>query len=105
MHAGSGTSIRTERNLRNGVLLYQRFLRDERLRPYRGLLMNTLGIYYGKLAACVMARGRKREGWRLACRAVGLLRRPKNLAALAWNLGRAWAESRGRAPAHPLRCL
>ena len=69
--------------------MYKRFLREERLRPWRGALRNTLGVYYGKLALCLIARGRRRAGGLLARRAFRLLRRPRNIAALAWNLAGA----------------
>jgi glycosyltransferase involved in cell wall biosynthesis len=90
LHAGSGSATRGLHNLRDAVYVRSRFLRDPTVAgaPFAGQVRESLGVHYGKMALLLFARGKRRAGWTVWRRALGLIRRPRARLGLLANTAR-----------------
>jgi glycosyltransferase involved in cell wall biosynthesis len=85
VHAASGSATRGLQNLRNGIYVRSRLLKDPRLARCQGPLRNTLGVFYGKMALHFIEKGKFRRAWILEKHALSLLNRPKPILGLIKN--------------------
>jgi len=86
VHSGSASAIRGILNLRNGIYVRSRFLKDARETLRRQSLQNGLGVFYGKLALLLIDQGKLKSAWILEKHAFSLLNRPKNILGLLKNM-------------------
>jgi glycosyltransferase involved in cell wall biosynthesis len=85
IHAGSGSALRGILNLRNAIYVRRRFLEDPNTAPFAGLIRNSLGVHYGKLALLLFQGHRDGAAWKVEKRAFLLMNRPKTILGLLKN--------------------
>jgi glycosyltransferase involved in cell wall biosynthesis len=85
IHPGSGTAWRGFHNLRNAIYVRSLFLKDPDLAPYHKIIVNSQGVYYGKMALRFLDQKSFRRAWLAEKRAFCLLNRPKNMLGLLKN--------------------